>query len=769
MKINLQRESRWLKDVSEQNNSIDCVSLRSGDGVSLSIPASFLAASSEYLSLLLHSHSHSCPHVNTVIYLPAVSGFSLKLWSQILTVGNTQDLSEENIKSCLENVEEVFELLRCEVKLVTKLSCSRASSQLKVVSFESLAQCTDQVKEEFKETVDVYKSEEMDMFNSHIEVVNEVGIEDCYLLKEKLSEKEISSKDYYHEKEKSRPLRVDGEGLGKSRSDLNHNMGWKPAHALHHDFLCRSSRKSTSRQDSVSDKGCYKNSFVREFQCSLCDLGFFTSVGLERHTSDKHGNEFSNKEFKCDDCNLSYYTENSLYKHKHEKHGSENSEDRAKNTNFTPHQNCVNWQGPFTCTMCDYSCKSPNRFSKHWNEKHTEATHRVSFIDTATSTTVTLSQVFAYIVRCRLCGILRCHNDSLKKAVLGITRHIQTNHHHQIGTGQLSNNYSVLQDQQESDEVDASVLDNPVVAVDSAALETVPTIGEFTSGQSLSKKGYLGPYHCLREGCSFVCDKFDRATKKLLMEHWLLKHGDVKCLLFLDVPSFTIINVKIICSNVGYCNYVGCDKLIYANKRNLYQTYVLNHWKTSHTSPADSFNPNMCKTISIKQVPDITEEEAAVLVRRPSICRMIMDRAHEVETSLCKCAIPGCGDNVNLMTYASHFTQKHTELPLNNILVTMIDGRKLTCQEVFKSAIQCGLCFHIRVGSNNSTVKQGMKSHWLREHKDMDIEEMSFINILPTSSDQAMLGSSNISTDMEQQLLDNVDGDSDEVSIEDLL
>jgi len=742
MKINLQRESRWLNDIVEQNYSSDCVSLRSGDGVSLTIPASLLAASSEYLSHILHSHSHSCPHVNTVICLPAVSGFSLKLLSQILTVGKTEELSGESIKSCLENVGEVFELLRCKVKLVTKLSCSRASSQLKVVSFESLAHCADQVKEEFKETVEVHESEEMDLFNSHMEVLKEVGTEDCH-----------------HEKEKSRSLQ--GDGFGQSKSDLNHNMVLKPAHSVNHDM------QRPSRHDSGIDKGCITNSFVREFQCSLCDLGFFTSVGLERHTSDKHGNEF--REFKCGDCNLSYYTENSLYKHKHEKHGSENSEDQAKATELTPHQSCDYWQGPFTCTMCDYLCKSPNSFSKHWNEKHTEATHRVSFIDTATSTTVTLHQVFAFIVQCGLCGILRCANDSKKKAVLGITRHIQTNHHHQIGTGDISNNYSVLQDQQKTG-LDASVVKNPVVAVDSTAVEKVPTIGEFTSKKSLSKTSYLGPYHCLSEGCSFVCDKFDRATKKLLMDHWSLKHGDVRCLLFLDVPSFTIINVKIICSNVGYCSYVGCDKLIFSSRRDLYQTYALNHWKNSHKSLADSYNPNMCKSISVKQVPDITEEEAAALVRRPTICKMIMDRTcQDDEHFLSMCAIPGCGDNVNLMTYASHFSKKHKELPLNNILVTTNDGRKLSCKDVFKSAIQCRLCSHVRVGGTNSRnrkSREGMRTHWLSEHKDMSIEEMSFIDIMAPSSD---LGSSNITTDMEQQLLDNVDGDSDEVSIEDLL
>ena len=60
MKINLQKKAPWLDDVPLlQISSSDCVNLRGGDGVSMSIPVSFLAASSDYVSSLLNSDCQS--------------------------------------------------------------------------------------------------------------------------------------------------------------------------------------------------------------------------------------------------------------------------------------------------------------------------------------------------------------------------------------------------------------------------------------------------------------------------------------------------------------------------------------------------------------------------------------------------------------------------------------------------------------------------------------------------------------------------------------
>jgi hypothetical protein len=131
MKINIQSKSPWLEKVPLQKiSSCDHVKLIGEDEVSLPIPVSFLAASSKYLRSLLPSNCTSCcSSSNTIIHLPSVSGLLLKLFYQILHEGETEQLSGDDIESCLVNVESLLELLGCKVKLVTKLSCKRAPGQ----------------------------------------------------------------------------------------------------------------------------------------------------------------------------------------------------------------------------------------------------------------------------------------------------------------------------------------------------------------------------------------------------------------------------------------------------------------------------------------------------------------------------------------------------------------------------------------------------------------------------------------------------------------
>ena len=113
--------------------SSEQVNLLSGDGV----------ASSDFLHLLLLPYCSNCSNSNT-IYLPTITGFTLKLLSQILLGGETEQLPGDGIVSCLESVEEVLELLGCEVKLVIKLSSTRALGHFQV---ESLAHETAIVNE----------------------------------------------------------------------------------------------------------------------------------------------------------------------------------------------------------------------------------------------------------------------------------------------------------------------------------------------------------------------------------------------------------------------------------------------------------------------------------------------------------------------------------------------------------------------------------------------------------------------------------------------
>ena len=181
----------------------------------------------------------------------------------------------------------------------------------------------------------------------------------------------------------------------------------------------------------------------------------------------------------------------------------------------------------------------------------------------------------------------------------------------------------------------------------------------------------------------------------------------------------------------------------------------------------------MCKTISVKQVPDITEEEAVALVALARKSTMYSprntgeDNAHSVIT----CSIPGCGENIVLTSYPKHFSFKHKELPLKNILVTTNDGRKLSCQELFRYAIQCSLCTHVSLGASRVT-RTGLKSmqnHWLRDHKEKNIEQMSFIDVMPVSSDieKDFDDGRNMTTDEELEIEDEIyHGDVlDEVSV----
>ena len=47
----------------------------------------------------------------------------------------------------------------------------------------------------------------------------------------------------------------------------------------------------------------------------------------------------------------------------------------------------------------------------------------------------------------------------------------------------------------------------------------------------------------------------------------VLIHEDIRTLLYLDVSSFTILNVKVICNNVGYCSYSGCSHIMWGSRK----------------------------------------------------------------------------------------------------------------------------------------------------------------------------------------------------------
>ena len=71
--------------------------------------------------------------------------------------------------------------------------------------------------------------------------------------------------------------------------------------------------------------------------------------------------------------------------------------------------------GPFRCAhaRCSFTCNSSTMFGKHWNLKHSDMAASAAFIDQSNSSTVSLYQVYTYIVQCRLC-------DAVEKAGAGV-------------------------------------------------------------------------------------------------------------------------------------------------------------------------------------------------------------------------------------------------------------------------------------------------------------------------------------------------------------
>ena len=63
--------------------------------------------------------------------------------------------------------------------------------------------------------------------------------------------------------------------------------------------------------------------------------------------------------------------------------------------------------GPFRCAQaqCSFTYNSPTAIGKHWILQHSDMA--------ANSSTVSLYQVYTYIVQCRVYGAVRCARDVL--------------------------------------------------------------------------------------------------------------------------------------------------------------------------------------------------------------------------------------------------------------------------------------------------------------------------------------------------------------------
>ena len=113
-----------------------------------------------------------------------------------------------------------------------------------------------------------------------------------------------------------------------------------------------------------------------------------------------------------------------------------------------------------------------------------------------------------------------------------------------------------------------------------------------------------------------MCGTYGASTQKLLLNHWTKEHGDVRLLLYLDMSTFTIIGLKIIYNHVGSCSYVGCTRMLYGDTVDKFQASIVEHWHTSHPTMDNSYHPRMCQVISQEDIPVLTDQVAADLIRK---------------------------------------------------------------------------------------------------------------------------------------------------------
>ena len=258
-------------------------------------------------------------------------------------------------------------------------------------------------------------------------------------------------------------------------------------------------------------------------------------------------------------------------------------------------------EGPFRCEQCNSELHNANSVFQHSSAHHKELSLTSLNIRHLASNRVFLNAaLYRYALQC---GIHDCHkfagsNSSMEAAIKKLKAHGLKDHpdnnigdfcyldmgvEHADGAQhqQISKDDSILEERE--------IKNEPVIK---SEVSTSPIV----SFNPLQLCEYDGPFSCTKALCDFSCNSHTMFSK-----HWNLKHSDV---------------VKVICNNVGYCSADGCSHVMYGSRKADIPTSVANHWKSSHPSPGNTYNPNMCKVISGKQVPSITEEEAGALVRK---------------------------------------------------------------------------------------------------------------------------------------------------------
>ena len=216
------------------------------------------------------------------------------------------------------------------------------------------------------------------------------------------------------------------------------------------------------------------DTYHQPFKCSMCGKHFVSPAGINLHTRNEHSDQnclniSADKElsdnkntidlFNCPQCNLAFINKDCLDRHIIRKHSQTKKPQLdknvfQKNSNYSYNALVI---GPFQCSSpgCPYTTSTTQQFGRHWNSRHLQQAPQASFLDTTTSTTVTIYDVFALVLQCLVCGAVRCDADKIFKGMrsrckggrrAGIKMHLTWQHPKEVETASsLSQLYKVLQ------------------------------------------------------------------------------------------------------------------------------------------------------------------------------------------------------------------------------------------------------------------------------------------------------------------------------------
>merc|ERR1719334_992338 len=222
----------------------------------------------------------------------------------------------------------------------------------------------------------------------------------------------------------------------------------------------------------------------------------------------------------------------------------------------------------------------------HWNKDHNSLDASYHLVDTATGQKLPLHKLYRCLALCPdpQCDKVLGGNNTFDILKHNMKAHFIKSH----GEIKADWDFTILLPPPLSPKVEtmggSSVpLNVPPSVPPSPPVKSVAIAdGSVESSTSFTNKGYSGPYCCLRLGCSYVCEEFGQSSPQLLVSHWASNHGNVRNLLYLDRATMTVLNVVVVCNNIGYCSAPSCTHLMYDTNLADFKGIVATHWRTKH-------------------------------------------------------------------------------------------------------------------------------------------------------------------------------------------